>query len=136
MKRNAQKYDLNELYPTPEDDSPDVDLMGRLDDLYPESEPIPIADRKQKATVGRPVAAKNGARPAIVPRGAMAAGSAVSPRLGAALLALRVLLMSLGAVLSIAYLAAMPRWITIASAIVCALAWYCLYRMILEWRAR
>jgi hypothetical protein len=53
-----------------------------------------------------------------------------------ALQALRVLLMSLGAVSAIAYLMAMPMWLRIAGGVAGAVSWFAMYKLIKAWRAR
>lgn len=63
-------------------------------------------------------------------------GAAGHPKRAAALAAARALLMAIGGTCAVAYLAAMPWWITIGGGGLVVVAWFALYRAILNWRNR
>jgi hypothetical protein len=102
--------------------------LKELDDLYPDDpprRPMPVIVRHE---FGTPVT--NRPRPTSL-EGAKAAGAS---RIASAWLALRMMLMVLGGVVSIAYVAALPRVLQYAAFATAALIFLLLYGMIRKYQ--
>ena len=132
--------DLNELYPTPEPrrSSDHAAYRGRRGGYRPG---VPVGhvsgwiERGEDPPVNFNLQHEEPAAPA--PRRiAKTMVPAWRARLAIALQALRVLLMCIGGVASIAYLAAMPMWLRIAGGALGAVALFSLYKLLSAWRNR
>lgn len=60
----------------------------------------------------------------------------VADRAPAAWMATKVLMMAIGGMSTVAYLAAMPWWLVAAGAGIAGVTWLCLYKLLREWSER
>jgi hypothetical protein len=103
--------------------------LKELDELYPD-DPLPRNTMRLVVVPGSNVAPGTSARHAALKTAALRS----HPRISAAWLALRMMLMVLGGVVSIAYVAALPRVLQYAAVATAALIFLLLYGMIRKYQ--
>lgn len=117
-KAGIRRQDLDDLYPTPE---------PRTTGWIERGEDVPVSGGAETQTVVRARGLRKS--PRWIDR-RPPSHSTFNSKLSTALFSLQVLLMSLGAVAAVAYLAAMPVWLRFVGMTLAGVAWFALFKMI------